>query len=70
MSRRRGSERGMEEGSRFRVPESERVLVREATRSRSPTLDRLLLALAVWVLSTRVLPWRIAGLRCASHCDQ
>ncbi len=55
--------RGMEEGSRLRVPDTERVFVRDATRSRSPTLDRLLLLLllVVGVLVRRDLPWRIAG---------
>lgn len=51
--------RGMEEGSRLRVPDSEMVLVREAMRSRSPILDRLFVV--VVVLVRRDLPWRIAG---------
>lgn len=50
--------RGMEEGSRLRVPDSEMVLVREAMRSRSPILDRLFV---VVVLVRRDLPWRIAA---------
>lgn len=56
--RRRDWVRGMEEGSRLRVPDSEMVLVREAMRSRSPILDRLFV---VVVLVRRDLPWRIAG---------
>lgn len=56
--RRRDWVRGMEEGSRIRVPDSEMVLVREAMRSRSPILDRLFV---VVVLVRRDLPWRIAG---------
>lgn len=56
--RRRNWVRGMEEGSRLRVPDSEMVLVREAMRSRSPILDRLFV---VVVLVRRDLPWRIAG---------
>lgn len=57
--RRRDWVRGMEEGSRLRVPDSEMVLVREAMRSRSPILDRLFVV--VVVLVRRDLPWRIAG---------
>lgn len=56
--RRRDWVRGMEEGSRLRVPDSEMVLVREAMRSRSPILDR---QFVVVVLVRRDLPWRIAG---------
>lgn len=37
--RTRGSERGMESGSRLRVPDSERFLVRNATRRISSSLD-------------------------------
>lgn len=59
--RRRDWVRGMEEGSRLRVPDSEMVLVREAMRSRSPILDRLFVVGGGGVLVRRNFPWRIAG---------
>lgn len=55
------------------MPDSERVLVSEANKSRSPSLDRLVVV--GWVLARRVIPWCIAGLSFAlrnneySKCD-
>lgn len=55
-----GSERGMEFGSRFRVPDSNRVLVREAIRRMLPNWIDGFLRRGEENEEMGVLPWRMA----------